>query len=874
MERSRTVAATKKLIREYYEFGNVIEISRMLTDDAIAFGIKSEEYVVGKYSIERFLRKMHRLLEACRVNKMSCVEIPTRDGATMRLNIVYSTNDRMRNMQQVMVMYRDTPEGPLINGLHFQRDVRHELTYRMVSSQILNRGENGDGSMDEVMKMVSSYVNCAYVQYHPDGHLIMDYYSDELWRMLGYENSGEFNSGFQQQLARLVHEQDLTASREEIKRQLLSGDSYQVEYRLRRQDGNYIWCMECGRYFLDKQTGVGTFNAVITNLSPLKQTHANILYNLRHDRLTKLYNKKAFCRRTAEIIAQYPNVEFEVMRLNIARFKVINDLFGEENGDRLLKYVAQFFKSIKLDPCVYGRLYADNFIVCYPTKGNVRGHLINSLQMLAESFALDYRIDFYFGVYTVKDRELSVTTMLDRASMALAKSSTNALMVCGEYSDDMRSGIVNEQVIVNNMQGSLEREEFIVYLQPKYELMSEKIVGAEALVRWLHPQLGFVSPARFIPIFEQNGFIYQLDKYVWEKACQLLRGDLDKGRPVLPISVNVSRIDLYSPNIVQTFEDLVKKYDIPPRLLELELTESAYVENPQQIIEITKELQNKGFPILMDDFGSGYSSLNMLKDMPVDILKIDLKFLSSAQKEDNGRGGNILNSVVRMAKWLHIPVIAEGVESQQQVDFLRTIGCECVQGYFYSKPVPIDVYEDLVDKGHQEMATAVHLNSNDTADMLTMSAQLTILFNSSVGAIGLYELIGRDLEILRANDGYFKMFGDSRQHVYSPHNDIAKRILAEDRAKFWQAVETAKTDHEIKEVVYRRQCTDGRVLWLCTRVSIIYTEEQRTLLYLVMEDISALANERERLRSIMNELRELAPEKIAKLEDDLDSALN
>ena len=174
--------------------------------------------------------------------------------------------------------------------------------------------------------------------------------------------------------------------------------------------------------------------------------------------------------------------------------------------------------------------------------------------------------------------------------MALAKSSTNALMVCGEYSDDMRSGIVNEQVIVNNMQGSLEREEFIVYLQPKYELMSEKIVGAEALVRWLHPQLGFVSPARFIPIFEQNGFIYQLDKYVWEKACQLLREDLDKGRPVLPISVNVSRIDLYSPNIVQTFEDLVKKYDIPPRLLELELTESAYVENPQQIIEITKEL--------------------------------------------------------------------------------------------------------------------------------------------------------------------------------------------------------------------------------------------------------------------------------------------
>ena len=251
------------------------------------------------------------------------------------------------------------------------------------------------------------------------------------------------------------------------------------------------------------------------------------------------------------------------------------------------------------------------------------------------------------------------------------------------------------------MKGSLRRGEFLVYLQPKYELMSERIVGAEALVRWLHPQLGFISPARFIPIFEQNGFIYQLDKYVWEKTCQLLKDDIDHGRPVLPISINVSRIDLYSPNIVKVFEELIDKYDIPPKLLELELTESAYVENPQQIIEIAKELQARGFPILMDDFGSGYSSLNMLKDMPVDILKIDLKFLSDTQGDDHGRGGNIMTSVVRMAKWLDVPVIAEGVETQAQVDFLRTIGCECVQGFFYSKPVPIEVYEDLVTKDRQ-----------------------------------------------------------------------------------------------------------------------------------------------------------------------------
>jgi EAL domain-containing protein (putative c-di-GMP-specific phosphodiesterase class I) len=210
--------------------------------------------------------------------------------------------------------------------------------------------------------------------------------------------------------------------------------------------------------------------------------------------------------------------------------------------------------------------------------------------MLAVSFALDYRIDFYFGVYTIKNRDLAVTTMLDRAAMGLFKASRNGMIVCGEYEDDMRENMVSEQVIVNNMNGSLERDEFIVYLQPKYNLNTEKVVGAEALVRWIHPQLGFVSPAKFVPIFEQNGFIYQLDKYVWEKTCQMLREDIDAGRPVMPVSINVSRVDFYSPNLVQVFEDLTAKYNLDPRLLELELTESAYVENPQQIIEITSQL--------------------------------------------------------------------------------------------------------------------------------------------------------------------------------------------------------------------------------------------------------------------------------------------
>lgn len=869
MEQSKTVVLTKRILREYYEFGNIVDIQKLFTEDVILFGIHSETYATGKEKAEQLLREMHASIASCRVTKLKCVECNTDGDFSVRANVVYSTKERMRNMHQVLVIYRETELGRQICGMHFQRDMRHELTYQVVSSRMLNRGGKGESTMEEVMDMVSSYVNCAYVQYRPDKGLPIDYYSDELWRMLGYKTGSEFGKRFGGDIQRLIHSDDLVPSREEIKRQLLKTDNYQVEYRLCRQDGSYIWCMECGRYVLDKATGVGTFNAVITNLSPLKQTHATFLYNLRHDRLTNLYNKKAFCRRAAEILDENPDTEFEIMRFNIARFKVINDLFGEEIGDKLLKYVAHFLKSIRLEPCAYGRLYADNFILCYPTKDNVRQHLIHSLQMLAESFALDYRIDFYFGVYTVRERDLSVTTMLDRASMGLSRAQHNGLVLCGEYDEDIRECIINEQVIVNNMHGSLERGEFLVYLQPKYELMSEKVVGAEALVRWLHPQLGFISPAKFIPIFEQNGFIYQLDKYVWERACQLLRKDMDKGRPILPISVNVSRIDLYSPNIVQVFEDLIRKYRIPPRYLELELTESAYVENPQQIIEITKKLQAKGFPILMDDFGSGYSSLNMLKDMPVDILKIDLKFLADSDKEDNGRGGNILNSVVRMAKWLHIPVIAEGVETQQQVDFLRTIGCECVQGFFYSKPVPIDVYEGLVDQGYSDDPILVHLESGDTADMMTMSAQLTVLFNSSGGAIGLYELVGGNLEILRVNDGYFKLFGDSREKVYGPDNQIIDRIVAEDHDKFWQLISEATNMRSNRECEIRRYCENGRIVWVRVRASIIYVENMRTLLYLVMEDVTPLAEERAQLRKIRERLRAINPEEVAKIEQEL-----
>ena len=577
MERSEITSLASKFIREYYESGVTTGIRGLLTEDAIAFGVGSLNFVQGREQVMDFLEANQKKLSGVRVRKIVCGEVQTAQGFTIRAAVEFSTHNRKYSTHRILLMFRALENRWLLCGLNVQR-------------------------------------------------------------------------GF-----------------------------------------------------------------------------ASFLYNLHFDRLTNLYNKKAFCRRVSEIFEKYPDKEFEIMRFNIARFKVINDLFGEETGDKLLRYVAQFLSSIQLNPCVYGRLYADNFLLCYPTMGNLREHLIHSLQMLAVSFALDYRIDFYYGVYTVKDRSLSVTSMLDRAAMALFKASRNGLVVCGVYEEDMRASMVNEQVIVNNMNGSLERDEFIVYYQPKYDLLTETIVGAEALVRWAHPKLGFVSPAKFVPIFEQNGFIYQLDKYVWEKVCQQLREDIDEGRTVLPVSINVSRVDFYSPNLVQVFEDLTQKYNLAPRLLELELTESAYVENPQQIIEIIGELQSKGFVILMDDFGSGYSSLNMLKDLPVNVLKIDLRFLADSKGVENGRADNILDSIVRMAKRLELPVIAEGVENQKQVDFLRLIGCEYAQGYFFSEPVPCEDYRELIKNDYVVERRESFYSETSGGTVFTLSSQLNQL---------------------------------------------------------------------------------------------------------------------------------------------------
>ena len=417
-------------------------------------------------------------------------------------------------------------------------------------------------------------------------------------------------------------------------------------------------------------------------------------YLATYDELTGIYNKQAFYAKTKEMLLDNPDKNFDLLRINIERFKVLNDLFGESTGDKLLRYIGKFLKEINLPLCVSGRLYADNFVVCYEAgKGDSR-RMINTLQMVADSFAINNRTILSFGLYRIDDKTLPVSVMCDRANMALWKAKGNFKNPYCEYDEKMRQQVLKEQKIINAMEMAIQNKEFTLYLQPKYDIEKGTIIGAEALVRWISQESGFISPGDFIPVFENNGFVYEVDKFIWEESCRYLRKWLDEGREVHPISVNVSRIDLYDPKLVKHLVDLREKYQLPSQYLELEITESAYTEDPEQIITITRQLREAGFVILMDDFGTGYSSLNMLKDIQIDVLKLDMGFLKSS--DYSAKGGNILTAILKMAESLKMQTIAEGVETKEQVEFLKSIGCKYVQGFYYSKPLPVGEFEKLI----------------------------------------------------------------------------------------------------------------------------------------------------------------------------------
>ena len=492
----------------------------------------------------------------------------------------------------------------------------------------------------------------------------------------------------------------------------------------------------------------------------------------------------------------------------------------------------------KFQHAAYGRIEADEFAFCcdYRNRSDLED-MVKQFTLDLKQYPLAFKIVLTFGVYLVSDRTIVPRQMLDNANIAAKRIKGNYSNNLSFYDDEIGKRLIAEQQIINEMNHALETEQFCIYVQPKYDPRTNLPAGAEALVRWIHPDKGMISPGVFIPVFEQNGFIAELDYYVWEKACSLLEDLAQSGLPSLPVSVNVSRVHLYNPYLPEILCETADRHHVPHELLNLEITESIYTEHPAVIQESISNLHKNGFIVMMDDFGSGYSSLNVLKDVEFDVLKIDMSFFRASSIQ--GRKEKIIASVIRMAKWLELPTIAEGVETREQVEFLKDLGCEYIQGYYFARPMPVSEYRALLSS----------LGSSETKKEKKVSAgqlwkntdQIELMFAMVPQAMVLFEFSDYEIELIRVNQKYYDLFGYDN---FSRHSfDFAAVLAPEQKEIVWSAAGKAIESQGVSECNYRRTYADGTTRVIHTYLQYITQLGNRHILLGFLSDITGKEQE-------------------------------
>jgi len=460
----------------------------------------------------------------------------------------------------------------------------------------------------------------------------------------------------------------------------------------------------------------------LENIIRFRETAA-MINKVQKDELTGLYNKQFFHEIVRDKLKSMPEENFDILCIGVERFKLINEIYGERKGDEVLCHIANILRDTCRTYNICGRFLGDEFYALIPHIENRGTEVIKTMFKKVNEFPIDMNIKLHCGIYAIVDTTISIGAMCDRAKIAANENRGKYDTFFTIYDDSIRQRLLDEQFISNNMQAALDENQFQVYYQPKYDLNTEAIAGAEALVRWIHPEKGFLSPGSFIPVFEQNGFIAQLDYYVWERVCKDLRIWMDKGNSLVAVSVNVSRVDLFNRQLPNILMDLITKYDIPQQYFHLEITESAYSENTEQVINIVGSLRELGFIIEMDDFGSGYSSLNILAEMPVDILKLDMMFLQNQSETTSKK--RILEFIMNLARWMKLSVIAEGVETEEQIKMLRSIGCNYVQGYYFAKPMIKSEFEALLSESSTIDMISSNLDFGEKLDLLWDQGEFT-----------------------------------------------------------------------------------------------------------------------------------------------------
>lgn len=576
------------------------------------------------------------------------------------------------------------------------------------------------------------------------------------------------------------------------------------EYLLKTASGMWRW-------FRIGMVATGVCGQVCITLTDVNDELYGARQTPEYDDVTGLLSHSAFARKVDRILAADPEGarrgDYAMLFFDVVRFKGINDKFGNSEGDRLLVYIANGVSSLLGQDEAVCRLISDQFAVFLHRRDEELEAFIKSYTKGMGSYDLDIEIVSNMGVYVTTGEDLSVDAMVDRAKLAQAAIKGSYTNKCSYYSEEMRSAMLGEQEITGMANTALAERQFVVYYQPQYDHSTGELIGAEALVRWQHPERGIVSPGLFIPLFEKNGFITRLDFFVFDQVCRFQRRCMDEGIKPVPISVNLTRCDIYQPDFIDILEGCRMRSNVPVELLRIEITETAVVGDNQQASRIIEQLHEKGYVVEMDDFGSGYSSLNVLKDIALDILKLDMRFLTEAMA--TSRSGTILSAIVRMAKWLKLTVIAEGVENLQQADYLRSIGCNYVQGFMYARPMPEEKFITVLKRSTLgETATPLQMIENVDADEFWNPESLdTLIFNNYVGGAAIFDYREGRIELLRANAKYQQELGlDLEQKEllgidplsmldeanYQLYTDMLKRAIesgGEEECETWRTCE-------------------------------------------------------------------------------------
>lgn len=540
------------------------------------------------------------------------------------------------------------------------------LTYRYVPNELI----------ENMLSLVVRDMNNGIICYDRKGRCI--YYNDlmeAIYRHGG--NMSVYESKYSQWIEKLGDDRrdSMTFQTTDIE---INGEKHYFEIAYKRiyDESNRVIC----DYF------------VYNDRTQMYESWEQEKYKASHDSLTGLLNRDQFYEDVHDMVNKYHDTTFYLICSNIKDFKFINEIFGMEKGNQVLIKQAKLMSSNPSERTICARLMNDRFALCLPREEFDEKRVADSIKELQREFSGNsFHLHTYMGVYEIRDRDEAVSIMVDKANIAADTIKNNYDCCVAYYDEHLLEISIEQRRLLGEFEPALQKDEFVMYLQPQVN-RDGAAKGAEALVRWVHPSRGILTPYAFIDILENAGLIYKLDLYIWEKAAQKLAEWKEKGYGSYHISVNISTKDFYIIDIYETFTGLINKYGIAASNLHLEITETTLMTDFEKNMNIIHKLQDVGFRVEIDDFGSGYSSLNMLKDISADVLKIDMGFLRKSENEVKGQ--DILESIITLAGKIGMDVITEGVETKKQLDMLTMMGCHEFQGYYFSKPVPVSEFEE------------------------------------------------------------------------------------------------------------------------------------------------------------------------------------